>query len=90
MTFVAPGNFSYGWLINTIGGYFPQGTVNPYMPKSEKNEDDAGLVVIRDTMDYFDRLFYDAGVKKPELTEQHKAIIAVAKEELGQELAKTI
>lgn len=90
LSLIAPGNFSYGSLIASIGGYFPQGTVNPYVPKSEKDPDDAGLVVIHDTMEYFDALFKDAKLTTPELTEQQKSIIAVAKEELRQELARTI
>ena len=92
MTFIAPGNFPYGWLIGCVGEYFPKGTVVPYVPKGGalKDPDDAGLVVLRESMEHFSKMFFDAGIAKPELTETQKSVVAIAKEELKQELAKAI
>ena len=90
VTFVDNHGFSYGAVVRMVGDYFPQGSVQPCQMLDEKDGDDAGLVVIRDTMDFFDRLFSDAGVGLAAADDMQKAITDNAVSKFKESLAKAI
>lgn len=44
------------------GAYYPRGTVMPYIPPAQPNEDDAGLVALRESNSWFDDKYLKAGL----------------------------
>ena len=92
--FVSSDKLCYGDMVKEIDAYFPQGTVKPYVPSTMElglGDDDAGLIVIRDTINYFNELFSKANVGgRKEIDGTLEQILEQAKQEVKDSLMKAI
>lgn len=89
--FITSDKLPYSDLVNTLTTYFPAGTVKPYMNVPLDNTgDDAALITLRGSIEYFKELFSQANVAKHEPDDVIKQVKAQAIQEIQSLLAQAI
>lgn len=91
MTLCDSNQFTPQQMFVTATAFYPKGSVGPYVPPIKHDDDDADLVVLRESNSWFNSQFRDAGIDFPEITPvQQQAINQAAKDFENNDLTKAI
>lgn len=91
MTLIDSDQLTSQQMFITATAFYPRGSVGPYVPPIKHDDDDAGLVVLRESNSWFDRQFLDANIDFTEITPmQQQAINQAAEDFKNDALTKAI